>query len=66
MEGVAIKKESRWKIYKEVFPFEIGSIIINFVVGIILVTLLENFENFSAIIIMVPQFLSVRGNVSGS
>lgn len=48
------------------FPSEIGSIVINFVVGIILVILLENFENFSAIIIMVPQFLSVRGNVSGS
>lgn len=53
-------------IFKEVFPSEIGSIIINFAVGIVLVVLLENFENFAAIIIMVPQFLSVRGNVSGS
>ena len=59
-------KNDRIAIIRETLPSETLSVIFNFFVGIILIFILDGFENFGAIIIMVPALLAIRGNISGS
>ncbi len=60
-----IKSGSK-EIIKETFPSEVVSVTFNFFVGLVLVSILNNFTNFTVIILMIPPLLSIRGNISQS
>lgn len=59
------ESDSRIRIVKETVPSETISIIGSICAGLILTILIIPFESFSAIILMVPAILSLRGNISG-
>ncbi|MHA1706598.1 MAG: magnesium transporter [Promethearchaeota archaeon] len=58
------QEETKGRIVKETFPFEIISIIGDIFAGIILTLLILPFKSFSLLIFIIPPLFSLRGNIT--
>ncbi|MBY8982411.1 MAG: magnesium transporter [Candidatus Lokiarchaeota archaeon] len=57
------RKDSRFRIVKEIFPSEIISIIGSILAGLVLSLIVLNFKSFPVLILLIPALLSLRGNI---
>lgn len=59
-----VEEDTRYHIFKEIFPSEVISIIGSLFAGMILTILILPFDSFPILILMIPAILSLRGNIT--